>query len=71
MNTSLLAGGVLFATLLAPLSAQKDLEDKLDAFLAEEWLQNAAWTTDFEHAKKLSKQTGKKIFGYFTRSYAP
>ncbi len=45
-------------------------EEKRDAKLAEDWLQNADWLTDYDQAREVSAETGKPIFAYFTRSYA-
>ena len=47
------------------------LWDRLDGKLAEEWVTNAEWITDFVRAKELAAKTGKHIFVYLTRSYAP
>ena len=35
------------------------------------WLEKAPWILDFDAAKAESKKSGKPIFAYFTRSYAP
>ena len=50
---------------------QEDLIAKRDKKLASEWLKNADWTTDYDQARKVAKESGKPIFAYFTRSYAP
>jgi hypothetical protein len=36
-----------------------------------EWFTGGGWITDFALAKAKSKETGKPIFAYFTRTYAP
>jgi len=54
-----------------PDSKQTDLKRKLTDKLAGKWIKNADWRTDFADAKARSKASGKLIFGYFTRSYAP
>jgi hypothetical protein len=36
-----------------------------------EWFTGGGWITDFALAKEQSKKTGKPIFAYFTRTYAP
>ncbi|MGE3854790.1 MAG: hypothetical protein AB7K09_23870 [Planctomycetota bacterium] len=61
----------LALALLAPavVSAQS-LEEKRDAKLAEPFLKNAEWITDYDTALAKAKETGKPIFGYFTRSYS-
>ena len=53
------------------LAAQTDLAAKLEDKLASPFLKNADWFTDFDKAKARAKESGKVIFGYFTRSYAP
>ena len=65
--------GVLAALLLlaAPGFAQGDLEAKLEQKLAKDFVKNAAWVMDFDAAKAKAKESGKLIFVYFTRSYAP
>ncbi|MAE77136.1 MAG: hypothetical protein CMJ85_09730 [Planctomycetes bacterium] len=50
---------------------QKELKEKFDAKLAEKWVTNAAWITDYDKAKATAGASGRQIFGYFTRSYAP
>lgn len=45
---------------------QKNLEHKLEA----EFLKKANWILDFDKAKEEAKKSGKRIFAYFTRSYA-
>ncbi|MHC4549951.1 MAG: hypothetical protein ACYTEZ_14360 [Planctomycetota bacterium] len=62
-----LAGLIVLA---APGYAQS-LEAKLDAKLEEPFVQNAAWVTDYDQARKQAKEQNKLIFAYFTRSYAP
>ena len=59
---------------LRPIDAQRDakaLKQKLEDKLAQEWVSNAEWITDFDKAKAEARRRGKQIFGYFTRSYAP
>lgn len=54
-----------------PDSKQDELKNKLAKKLAGTWIKNAEWRTDLADAKAKSKASGKLIFGYFTRSYAP
>ncbi|MEE2887603.1 MAG: hypothetical protein VX951_09250 [Planctomycetota bacterium] len=54
-----------------PDSKQDELKNKLAKKLAGTWIKNTAWQTDLADAKAKSKASGKLIFGYFTRSYAP
>ena len=51
--------------------AQDTPEQKRDKKLALPFLKKAPWNTDFDKAKEASKKSGKPIFAYFTRSYAP
>ena len=46
------------------------LEQKRDAKLAEPWLKQCPWFTDYDKALVEAKATGKPVFAYFTRSYA-
>jgi len=46
-------------------------EEKRDKKLASEFLKKSAWITDYDKAREEAKKSGKPIFGYFTRSYAP
>lgn len=54
---------------------QQPDQDKMKANFAEmqhhDWYTQGGWTVDFEAAKAESKRTGKPIFAYFTRTYAP
>jgi len=66
------------AALLAPELAAQDRtydQEKMAANYAEmqthSWFQDGGWMTDFDAAKARSAETGKPIFAYFTRSYAP
>ena len=66
----------LAAALTPELTAQRTYDqDKMSANYAEmqthSWYTGGGWITDFEEAKAKSKKTGKPIFAYFTRTYAP
>lgn len=50
---------------------QADMVQRKTELLKEEWLQNADWVMSYAAAKAKARQSGKMIFGYFTRSYAP
>lgn len=50
---------------------QKDLVQKRDAKQKKEVFQLAKWSFDYDAARAEAKRTGKPIFAYFTRSYAP
>ncbi|MHC4958398.1 MAG: hypothetical protein ACYTGN_08470 [Planctomycetota bacterium] len=56
--------------LCAAVQAQSN-EEKLEAKLAKPFAKNAEWITDYDAAKAKAVQSGKLIFAYFTRSYAP
>ena len=49
----------------------QSLEEKRDKKLASPFLKKSAWTTDYDKALEEAKKSGKPIFGYFSRSYAP
>ena len=49
---------------------QAELIKKRDAKLAEPFLKNAEWVTDYDQALKTAAESKKLIFAYFTRSYA-
>ena len=53
-----------------PLSLEA-LQGKLDAKLQSAFVKNAAWITEASKAKEIAAKTGKLIFVYITRSYAP
>jgi len=66
----------LAAVLVPGLSAQRTYDqEKMAANFAEmqthSWYTGGGWITDFNEAKARSKKTGKPIFAYFTRTYAP
>ena len=73
MQSPLKAGAILLGSvvMLAASAAAQDLQAKKEAKLAEPWLKNAAWILDFDEAKAGAAKSGKPIFAYFTRSYAP
>lgn len=72
MNRALLIAAFLLAgAALATAQSQDDLKKKRDQALKEEFLRKAAWTTDYDKARAEAKKTGKPVFAYFTRSYAP
>jgi hypothetical protein len=73
----LLFGHAVTAALILSLSLpvfaqgdQEDLKKKLEEKLAEDWLKNGDWTTDYDKALKRAKESEKPIFAYFTRSYS-
>ena len=63
---------LLFATAsLAAAQSQDQLKKKKEEALKEPFLKKAAWLTDYDKALAEAKKTGKPVFAYFTRSYAP
>ncbi len=58
------------AALASAAAAQSPQENKQKK-LQEPFLKNGDWITDYEKALKESEETGKPIFAYMTRSYAP
>ncbi len=70
-----LTGGILAALMLGlaqPALAQDDeLAAKKAKKLAEPFLKSSAWHTDYDEALAAAAKSGKLIFAYFTRSYAP
>ena len=70
----LFKGGVLLAALLlfaVTTASAQSMEEKRDKKLAEGWVSKNPWITDYDDALAKSKETGKPIFAYFTRSYSP
>jgi hypothetical protein len=71
---SLLAGIFLLAA-VSPAAAQEKsqetLKQQLAEKLAEPWVANGGWITDYEKALEQANKSGKVIAAYFTRSYAP
>ncbi len=58
------------AALPAGAQDQETLKKSLEHKLAAEFLKKASWILDFDKAKEEAKKSGKRIFAYFTRSYA-
>ncbi|MBK8096870.1 MAG: hypothetical protein IPK26_07175 [Planctomycetes bacterium] len=58
----------------APAARQQKSQEELiklrDEKFALEVFKKAPWTFDYDAARAEAKQTGKPIFGYFSRSYA-
>jgi hypothetical protein len=51
--------------------SQATLRQQLQAKKLQPMFRKAAWTFDYEQALAEAKATGKPVFAYFTRSYAP
>lgn len=62
---------LLLATQASAQGSQEDLAARRDKKLKSAFLQKADWITDYDKARARAKQSGKLIFAYFTRSYAP
>jgi len=74
MLKPLTLGAIVLGSLMATsvvARAQDDLVAKKEEKLAQAWLKNADWILDYDEAKAAAAKTGKPIFAYFTRSYAP
>jgi cytochrome oxidase Cu insertion factor (SCO1/SenC/PrrC family) len=66
-----LAGLVLACVAASAVAQDKDdLQAKYEAKVAEAWFKDNGFTDDYDVARQRSKETGKPIFAYFTRSYA-
>lgn len=67
---------LLLLGLAMPAFAQDDdrtakMQANFEAKMEKTFIKNVAWETDFDKAKAKAAATGKTIFAYFTRSYAP
>lgn len=62
-----------FATLLLLTSSAlgQSNEEKYKKKLEKPFVKKIEWIQSLEQAQKIAKETGKPIFGYFTRSYSP
>jgi len=59
------------AAVCATARADEDLAAKLKEKLSKPFVTKAAWVLDYAEAKKQAKESGKSIFAYFSRSFAP
>lgn len=50
---------------------QEELKQRFEKKLKGAWLENATWILDYDKAREEAKASGKQVFAYFTRSYAP
>jgi len=69
MRRPLLALALLGA--LAAAARAQSLEERLEEKLKKPFVTNAAWVLEFDAAKRQARESGKVIFAYFTRSFAP
>ncbi len=51
--------------------SQEELVQRRDDKLAEDWVKQGNWVTDWDNARAEAKKSGEMIFAYFTRSYSP
>ncbi|MCI0651157.1 MAG: hypothetical protein L0Z55_04670 [Planctomycetes bacterium] len=64
-----LAGAATLSAQQEP--SQEELAQRRTKKLEAQFLKSAAWSTDYDAALKLAKESGKLVFAYFTRSYNP
>ena len=53
------------------VASAQELEAKYKKKLSKDFVKKIEWVHSLEEAKHIAKETGKPIFGYFTRSYSP
>lgn len=51
--------------------SQDELKKKKEEVLKDAFLKKAPWILDYDKALAEAKKTGKPVFAYFSRSYAP
>ena len=71
MKCSWIAAALIGTSAAAFAQDVAELAERRDAKLAEAWVSQADWETDFATARERAKKEGKMIFAYFSRSYAP
>ena len=73
IRATLLVAGLLaaFTAQSAFAQSQEDLVKRRAAKVAKPWFTDYGWTSDYDKARATAKESGKLIFTYFTRSYAP
>ncbi len=64
-------GAGLFCLLLGNLLCAQSMAERKQHKLSEAWVQQNPWLTDYDAALAESQASGRPIFAYFTRSYAP
>lgn len=67
----MLLTALLLSVGAAPLMAQDDLVASRDEKLKSEFLKKAGWILDYDKAREEAKKSGKPLFAFFSRSYAP
>ncbi|MFQ5844295.1 MAG: hypothetical protein ACE5JG_04825 [Planctomycetota bacterium] len=76
LRTGILAGALALGVSTAALGQadpdrQESYRASLEEHLQKPFMQNADWLTDYDQALAAAKESGKLIFTYFTRTYAP
>ena len=66
-----LLAGMAFVAHADGEAAANPLQEKYEKKVSEAWFKDNGFTDDYDQAKELATKTGKPIFAYFTRSYAP
>jgi hypothetical protein len=61
----------LLVLLFAGAAVADELRDKYDDKIRKDFINKIPWEQNYDQALAKSKETGKPIFAYFTRSYAP
>jgi len=71
MRSALLLIGITCAAATAQDDAQTQLRAKYEAKLKSPFIEFGGWGLDYDVARATAKETGKFVFAYFSRSYAP
>ncbi len=79
MKNPILISAALIAALASSATAQpptrvydqEDMMARKAELLKHDWLKQADWVMSYAKAKAQAAKSGKLIFTYFTRSYAP
>ena len=56
---------------LSAVASAQTLEERYEKKLTAPFIRKVAWEQDYDAALRRSAESGKLIFAYFTRSYAP
>ena len=67
----LLAATLVAVGVVSSVARGEGQEEKLRSKLAQPFVSNVEWVTDYEEAIGRAKREGKLVFAYFTRSYYP
>ena len=71
IGTKALAGVLVAGLAAGALAQDMTVEEKYEKKVSESWFVDNGFTDDYDAARAQAKETGKPIFAYFTRSYAP